>query len=200
MFIKQYKLGAMENFSYLIACDKTKLAAVIDPQEDYGDIIRDAQDEGLNIVMIIHTHGHADHTAGSRSLKDEVSANIVMHEDDKDRFADADFYIDEEGALMLGETALHIFHTPGHTPGGICIYHEKNLFTGDTLFAGDSGRTDLKGGDRPTLGASIRRIMDELPGDTKVYPGHNIGGAVTTLDEEKKNNVNAEEYGFKEDD
>ncbi|MEE4264509.1 MAG: MBL fold metallo-hydrolase, partial [Desulfobacteraceae bacterium] len=89
-----------------------------------------------------------------------------------------------------------VFHTPGHTPGGICLHAQGNLFTGDTLFVGDSGRTDLAGGDRSALGKSIRRLM-ELPEDTIVWPGHDYGPTPSsTLGWEKRNNVNAIEYGY----
>jgi glyoxylase-like metal-dependent hydrolase (beta-lactamase superfamily II) len=99
----------------------------------------------------------------------------------------------------VGEITFEVIHTPGHTPGGICLYAEGNLFTGDTLFVGDSGRTDLAGGHRPTLGASIRRLM-QLPDDTAVWPGHDYGPTPTsTLHWEKRNNVNAVEYGYYEE-
>ena len=98
--------------------------------------------------------------------------------------------------LQLGDIALDVIHTPGHTPGGICLHARGNLFKGDTLFVGDSGRTDLAGGDRSSLGKSIRRLM-ELPEETVVWPGHDYGPTrSSTLGWEKRNNVNAIEYGY----
>jgi len=102
----------------------------------------------------------------------------------------------DEKPFQLGEIVFTVFHTPGHTPGGVCLYAEGHLFTGDTLFVGDSGRTDLPDGHRPTLGASIRRLM-ELPDETIVWPGHDYGPtANSTIGWEKRHNVNAREYGY----
>ncbi len=108
----------------------------------------------------------------------------------------ADVLLKDDKTLQLGEITFDVIHTPGHTPGGICLHVQGNLFTGDTLFVGDSGRTDLPGGDRPTLGKSIRRLM-QLPDDTIIWPGHDYGPTPTsTIGWEKRNNVNAKEYGY----
>ena len=108
----------------------------------------------------------------------------------------ADRRIAGDDSLQLGQITFQVLFTPGHTPGGLCLYAEGQLFTGDTLFVGDSGRTDLPGGHRPTLGASIRRLM-QLPDETVVWPGHDYGPTPTsTLAWEKRNNVNAVEYGY----
>jgi hypothetical protein len=108
-----------------------------------------------------------------------------------------DLLLDGDCTLPLGEITLQVFHTPGHSPGGICIYAEGQLFTGDTLFVGDSGATRLKGGNRPQLGASLRRIFELLPPTTVIHPGHDYGPSPTsTLAWERCNNVNAREYGF----
>ena len=110
--------------------------------------------------------------------------------------AKADIRLTDEETFRMGEVEFRIFQTPGHSPGGICLYAEGQLFTGDTLFVGDSGRTDLQGGHRPTLGASIRKLM-ELPDDTIVWPGHDYGPAKSsTIGNEKRTNVNAKEYGY----
>ena len=103
----------------------------------------------------------------------------------------------EDGDVIeVGSVSIRVIHTPGHTPGGMCLYADPDLITGDTLFVGDSGRTDLPGGHRPTLGESNRRLM-KLPDDTIVWPGHNYGPTPSsTLHWEKRNNVNAKEYGY----
>jgi glyoxylase-like metal-dependent hydrolase (beta-lactamase superfamily II) len=125
-----------------------------------------------------------------------TGAKIVMHDLDAAGRSDVDVRLTDETPLRLGSITFDVFHTPGHTPGGICLHAEGNLFTGDTLFVGDSGRTDLSGGHRPTLGASIRRLM-ELPDDTVVWPGHDYGPTPrSTLGWEKRHNVNAVEYGY----
>ena len=155
-----------------------------------------AEKEDLNIVTIVNTHGHGDHTAGNARLKSLTGANIIIHELDGDRYAGADILLSDEKTLQLGDLTFDVIHTPGHTPGGICLHARGNLFTGDTLFVGDSGRTDLAGGDRPTMGKSIRCLM-ELPEATVVWPGHDYGPTrSSTLGWEKRNNVNASEYGY----
>jgi glyoxylase-like metal-dependent hydrolase (beta-lactamase superfamily II) len=196
MIIKQIAIGYMDNFCYIVGCENTRQALVIDPGPDAGRIVSEAEKENLDIVTIVNTHGHGDHTAGNAKLKARTGARVFIHELDGDRYPDADVLFSNEKNLQLGDIPIDVIHTPGHTPGGICLHARGNLFTGDTLFVGDSGRTDLAGGDRPILGKSIRRLM-ELPDDTVVWPGHDYGPAPSsTLGWEKRNNVNAIEYGY----
>jgi glyoxylase-like metal-dependent hydrolase (beta-lactamase superfamily II) len=196
MIIKQLEIGYMDNFSYIVGCEGTRQAMSIDPGADADRILSEAEQEGLKIVNIVNTHGHGDHTAGNAALKSLTGAKIFIHEQDADRYPAADIFLSTEDKLQLGDLTFGIIHTPGHTPGGICLYAQGNLFTGDTLFVGDSGRTDLAGGDRPTLGKSIRRLM-KLPDDTIIWPGHNYGPTPSsTIHWEKRNNVNAREYGY----
>jgi glyoxylase-like metal-dependent hydrolase (beta-lactamase superfamily II) len=196
MIIKQIASGYMDNFSYLIGCENTRQALVIDPGSDVEQVVSMAEKEGLNIVTIVNTHGHGDHTAGNAPLKSRTGAQVIIHEHDGDRYPGADILLTNEKTLQLGDITFDVIHTPGHTPGGICLHAQGNLFTGDTLFVGDSGRTDLAGGDRLSLGKSIRRLM-ELPEDTVVWPGHDYGPTrSSTLGWEKRNNVNAIEYGY----
>jgi glyoxylase-like metal-dependent hydrolase (beta-lactamase superfamily II) len=108
-----------------------------------------------------------------------------------------DIIIVKEIEFEVGHILFKIYHTPGHTPGGLCFYANNNLFTGDTLFVGDSGATTFPGGNRPLLGASLKRLMSLLPDDTIVWPGHDYGKTPSsTIGWEKRNNVNAQEYGF----
>ena len=196
MIIKQLEIGYMDNFCYIVGCEVTRQAMVIDPGGDVDRIVSEAKKENLEIVTIVNTHGHGDHTAGNAELKSLTGAEIIIHILDADVYPEADIQVIDEDIFQLGEFTYDILHTPGHTPGGICIYAQGNLFTGDTLFVGDSGRTDLPGGHRPTLAKSIRRLM-ELPDDTIVWPGHNYGPTTSsTLYWEKRNNVNAKEYGY----
>ena len=196
MIIKQIAMGYMDNFSYLVGCEKTREALVIDPGSDADRILDISKKEDLKIVTIINTHGHGDHTAGNKKLKALTGAKIMIHTLDSDRYHQADVHLNEEKTLQLGDITFEIIHTPGHTPGGICLFAQGNLFTGDTLFVGDSGRTDLQGGNRKTLGKSIRQLM-ELPKDTIVWPGHDYGPTPSsTIGWEKRNNVNAREYGY----
>jgi glyoxylase-like metal-dependent hydrolase (beta-lactamase superfamily II) len=196
MIIKQIATGYMDNFSYIVGCENTRRALVIDPGSDVERIVSEAEKENLEIVTIVNTHGHGDHTAGNAKLKARTGAQIIIHELDGDRYSDADVRLTDEKSLQLGEITFDVINTPGHTPGGICLHAQGNLFTGDTLFVGDSGRTDLPGGDRPTLGKSIRRLM-KLPDHTVVWPGHDYGPTPSsTIGWEKRNNVNAKEYGY----
>jgi hydroxyacylglutathione hydrolase len=196
MIIKQIATGYMDNFSYIVGCENTRQALAIDPGPDVDRIVSVAEKESLEIVTIVNTHGHGDHTAGNARLKARTGAQIIIHELDGDRYPDADVRLTDEKSLQLGDITFDLIHTPGHTPGGICLHAQGNLFTGDTLFVGDSGRTDLPGGNRPTLGKSIRRLM-KLPDHTVVWPGHDYGPTPSsTIGWEKRNNVNAKEYGY----
>jgi hydroxyacylglutathione hydrolase len=196
MIIKQIEAGYLDNFSYIIGCEKSRQALIIDPGPDAQKLVDMATRENLDLKMIVNTHGHSDHTVGNKQLKALTGAKIIIHGKDADRYPSADLFLKDENQIRLGEIVIDVIHTPGHTPGGICLYALGNLFTGDTLFVGDSGRTDLPGGDRPTLGASIRKLM-QLPDETTVWPGHNYGPTPTsTLGWEKRNNVNAKEYGY----
>ena len=200
MIIKQFEVGYMDNFCYIVGCEATRKALVIDPGSDVERILSVAEKENLEIVNIVNTHTHGDHTAGNAKLKTLTGAKIIIHALDADGYTEADILIIDEETLQLGEITFDVIHTPGHTPGGICLYAQGNLFTGDTLFVGDSGRTDLRGGDRPTLGKSIQRLM-KLPDDTIIWPGHNYGPTPSsTIHWEKRNNVNAREYGYYEED
>jgi hydroxyacylglutathione hydrolase len=196
MLIKQLDIGYMDNFCYIVGCEKTRKALVIDPGRDVDRIVSAAEKQGLEIETIVNTHGHGDHTAGNAELKSLTGAKIIIHALDAAGYPAADVLLEDEKTLQLGEITFDVIHTPGHTPGGICLHAQGNLFTGDTLFVGDSGRTDLPGGDRPTLGKSIRRLM-QLPEDTIIWPGHNYGPTPTsTIGWEKRHNVNAREYGY----
>ena len=202
MIIRQFYVGPMDVFCYIIGCETTKEAMVIDPGGDVDKIMAEAEKAGLMIKHIVNTHHHWDHTGGNTELKSRTGARLIMHADEDDILQQqnasvpADVRIEEETNLEVGNLSFQVFITPGHSPGGICLYADGQLFTGDTLFVGDSGRTDLQGGHRPTLGASIRRLM-ELPEDTVVWPGHDYGPTPSsTLGWEKRNNVNAREYGY----
>ena len=212
MIIHQIPLGMMDNFCYIVGCEQTRDALVIDPGDGVEQILATAKQENLTIRTIFNTHHHWDHVSGNAELKQATGAPLVLHATEDDILQGkhpeisgaggralsppADRRIPGDDSLQLGQITFQVLFTPGHTPGGICLYAEGQLFTGDTLFVGDSGRTDLPGGHRPTLGASIRRLM-ELPDDTVVWPGHDYGPTPTsTLAWEKRNNVNAVEYGY----
>ena len=198
MLVKQIEVGHMDNFCYIVACPETKKAAIIDPGADKDHILNSITEHGLIVEYILATHFHFDHTEAAASIRQETGARLAMHEADVAYYGqEVDVVLHDGDIIQIGDTVrLEVLHTPGHTPGGVCFYGDGKLFTGDTLFVGDSGRTDLPYGERPTLGASIRRLM-QLPEDTKVMPGHEYGPTPTsTLGQEKRNNINAKEYGF----
>jgi len=196
MIIDQLAVGYMDNFCYIVGCNKSRKALVVDPGHGVDQIVATADKRGLVIETIVNTHAHGDHTAGNAELKSRTGAKIIIHALDAAGYPTADVLLKDEQSLQLGDITFDVIHTPGHTPGGICLYGQGNLFTGDTLFVGDSGRTDLPGGHRPTLGKSIRRLM-QLPDDTIIWPGHDYGPTPTsTIGWEKRNNVNAQEYGY----
>jgi glyoxylase-like metal-dependent hydrolase (beta-lactamase superfamily II) len=213
MIIRQLSIGMMDNFCYVVGCEETRDALVIDPGDGVDLILEVVAQENLMVRFIFNTHHHWDHVSGNAALKEATGAALVLHaaEDDilqgkgpesfvpsggRPTSPPADIRIEHDDTLAVGRITFQVLATPGHTPGGLCLYAEGQLFTGDTLFVGDSGRTDLPGGHRPTLGASIRRLM-QLPDETVVWPGHNYGPTPTsTLAWEKRHNVNAKEYGY----
>lgn len=198
MLLKQLKLRHTDNFCYIVVCQDTKKCAVIDPGADKKSIIEYIKNNNLIIEYILATHFHQDHTAFAESIRQETGARLAMHEDDIPHYGkDVDIVLHDGDVIEIGNTVkLKVIHTPGHTPGGVCFYGDGKLFTGDTLFVGDSGRTDLPYSNRQMLGASIRKLM-KLPEDTIVLPGHDYGETPTsTLAYEKRHNVNAKEYGF----
>ena len=198
MLVEQIHVGHMDNFCYLVACPETKKAAIIDPGADKDRILAYINEHALTVEFILTTHFHFDHTDAAPSLRQETGARLAMHEADIPYYQqEVDVVVHDGDTIQVGDTVrLQVLHTPGHTPGGVCYYGDGKLFTGDTLFVGDSGRTDLPYGHRPTLGASIRKLM-QLPENTVIMPGHDYGQKpISTLAQEKRHNINAKEYRF----
>jgi hydroxyacylglutathione hydrolase len=206
MIIKQIKVGFMEVFCYILGCETTKKALLIDPAGDEERVVDTAGELGLAIESIVNTHGHPDHTCGNQRLVELTGAKIYMHPRDDEFFGTpegqamgrqmgfapsprADVCVNDGDTIAFGEEGLTVLHTPGHTPGGICLYGGNNLFTGDTLFVGAVGRTDFPGGSMDVLMRSIREKILTLPDDTIIWPGHDYGGSPTsTVGREKTSN------------
>jgi glyoxylase-like metal-dependent hydrolase (beta-lactamase superfamily II) len=199
----------MEVFCYVIACQESREAAAIDPagsDVDIEKVIGLLGEKNLHLSYIVNTHGHADHTYGNQLLASRTGAKTVMHELDDDFFTTeeakgwaaafglsaalpVDIRISDGDRLTLGKLSLEFIHTPGHTPGAVCLLVENNLFTGDTLFVGAVGRTDLPGGSMETLLRSIEEKLLILPGETVIWPGHDYGDQPTsTLGREMETN------------
>ena len=202
MFVKQVEVGGMAIFAYLVACKVTNEALFIDPAAETERLLNEAQSRGYTIKYIVNTHSHIDHIMGNKRMKDLTGAEIIIHEKDADALIHqppsmlemfhaepsppADITVKDGDLITIGETSLKVIHTPGHSPGGMCLYHNGMVFTGDTLFVGAVGRTDLGGGSWETLAASIRNKLFTLPDETVVAPGHNYGDAPkSTIGREK---------------
>ncbi len=205
MIIKQLIVGSMGVCCYIIGCEKTKKGAIVDPGGDETLILNTVKSMGLTIEYIIATHGHPDHVCGNRMLQESTGASIVMHESDAQYFEQpetksyfsmlgleasppTDIAVKEGDFITIGEEKLEVIHTPGHTPGGMCLYNAPDLITGDTLFVGGIGRTDFPGGSYKELIDSLKTKLIALPDDTIVWPGHGYGGSQSTIGEEKRSN------------
>jgi len=206
MLIEQLEVGNFAVFSYILGCRETGEGIVVDPAAEVNRILKICESQKITkIKYIINTHCHADHAGGNRKLKETTGAEIVIHQDDAERLANpADFILQifnceaspppdkivQEGErIAFGKEHLKVIHTPGHTPGGICLYTPGYVITGDTLFVGAVGRTDLPGGSTRILIHSIQTKLLTLPEDTIVLPGHNYGHSPrSTIGQEKQFN------------
>jgi glyoxylase-like metal-dependent hydrolase (beta-lactamase superfamily II) len=186
MFFKQIKIHG-DNFSYIIADEATHEAAVVDVSFNAQEIQRLLKSEGYTLKYIISTHGHSDHTAGNYELKSSVGGDIVAHGASRVR---ADQKVEDNDILNVGEVKIEVIYTPGHTSDGICLLVEgKKLLTGDTLFVGECGRTDLPGGDSRKLYDSLFGRLLKLGDEVEVYPGHDYGiKPSSTVGEERRTN------------
>lgn len=174
--------------SYILACEKTCAAAVIDPALDLVDrYIGEVGKQGLRVRYVIDTHTHADHFSGARALRQAFDAPIVMH-----RFSPApyvDLHVEDGHSLPLGAMRLRILHTPGHTRDSMAIHVEDRVFTGDTLLIGATGRSDLPTGDPDQLFDSLFDKLMVLPDETLVFPAHDYKGRdCTTIGDERRGN------------
>lgn len=205
MLIQQMIVGSMAVCCYIVACENKKVAAVIDPGGDEGKILAEVKKMGVELAYIIATHGHPDHVCGNKKLQEQTGAKIIMHADDAAFFGKpevknyfsmlglppsppVDRQVVDGDEITIGDVTFKVIHTPGHTPGGMCLYNAPDLFTGDTLFVGGLGRSDFPGGSHQELLASIRDRLLVLPPETVVWPGHGYGGSRSTIGEEMRSN------------
>jgi glyoxylase-like metal-dependent hydrolase (beta-lactamase superfamily II) len=188
MIINPVALGALQTNCYIVTDETSKEALVIDPGDEAGKIIDFISAKKLRPVYIAATHGHYDHIGAVREIKDCYAIPFLMYEADLWGLPlvgapSPDRLLKDKDSFDICHLTFDIIHTPGHTPGGICLYNEKEkvLFSGDTLFQGTWGRTDLPYSSEKDMTASLRKLL-ALPADTKVYPGH---GPSTTIGEEQ---------------
>lgn len=199
MQVKRFVLNPLSVNCYLIF--EAGQALIVDPGEAAPEVLDFIESQELEILAIINTHGHADHTAGNAWFAEKTKAPLWIHQEDAPYLTDpnlhlgtylrqelaskpADRFLQEGDTCPVGTTDFQILHTPGHSPGSICLYRPGLLISGDTLFRSSVGRWDLPGGDYGSLQKSLARLA-RLPGSTKVYPGH---GEFTTIAEEIKGN------------
>ena len=199
MIIERLVVGMLQCNCYLVGCDDTKGGIVIDPGGDAPAVLDRIEQLGLNIKYILNTHGHIDHIAANRPVKEATGAQIAIHRDDAQWLITdqgdyarmlgvlspgppADVLLDEGDQVEFGNESLQVIHTPGHSLGGISLVGDGLVFCGDTLFAMGVGRVDLPGGSWETLMHSIKTRLFSMPDDTTVYTGH---GSPTTVGREK---------------
>ena len=210
MIIRQMALGPIQANCFILGCEETRQAVVIDPGDDTDRILTTLANDRLTVVHIINTHGHFDHVGANRRLKAVTGADLLIHREDAPMLSHLsasaaawglaaensplpDRLLEDGDTIVFGTHTLKVIHTPGHSPGGICLYTEylqggqtrKAVFVGDTLFKESIGRTDFPGGDFDTLIASIRNKLFVLDDDVKVYPGHMDN---TSIAHEKRSN------------
>jgi len=196
--IKQIPVGPFQVMAYLVACPHTREAVIIDPAGEEDKLLSLTKTENVKVKYILNTHGHADHVLGNPKLKDVLKTPVCMHEADDRFFSDravreksskelglpppdpADIRLKDEDIVEVGTLKIKVIHTPGHTPGSVCYLVDGNLFSGDTLFVGAAGRTDLIGGSLETLLESLEKRLIVLPKETMVWPGHDYGDTPTS--------------------
>ncbi len=194
-------VGALEENCHIVYDEETREAMIIDPGDEPDRIIDIIKEERLDVRYLVCTHTHFDHVGALPELKEITGAKIIMHRDDEQVYAAAkdmaavwgfkvndmpapDELVGEGYVLNIGDSRFEVIHTPGHSPGSICLYGEGLLFSGDTVFAGSIGRTDFPGGSMEKMKDSFRRVIS-LPDATMIYSGH---GPVTTVGDEKRQN------------
>ena len=186
MFFKKIQKHS-DNFSYIIADEETKQAAVVDSSYNADEIMKIVKTQKLQLKYVINTHGHSDHTAGNSELTSIFGAKIIAHTQSK---ISHDISVDDGDIIYIGKISVKIIYTPGHTTDSICLLIDnQKLLTGDTLFVGECGRTDFPGGNSKSMYESLFGKLIKLDDDIEVYPGHDYGvKPSSTIGEEKKSN------------
>ena len=201
MILEKIVESGMGENTYIVGDNNTKKCIVVDPGARFIDIMNFVKKSDLSIEYIVLTHGHGDHITNVLALKEATGAKIVAHEDEREILndkrknlsaslpsntveLDADIYVKDNDILKVGDMKLKFIHTPGHTPGSMCIKIGNHMLTGDTLFAGSIGRTDFYGGDYKKMEKSLKKL-GKHDDDITIYPGH---GPSSKLKTEKMTN------------
>ncbi len=201
MFLQGIVVGPLQVNCFIVADENSNEAIVIDPGDEPDRILEVVKDNNLKVKYIVCTHAHFDHIGAVTEIKEETGAKIIIHKDELEIYEGArdqaafwgyelaplpepDIFVNEGDNIGFGNLSFVVIHTPGHSPGGMSLYSENVVFTGDTLFAGSVGRADFYGGDIERLRKSFVRLLS-LPPETKVFSGH---GPSSTMQREKTGN------------
>jgi glyoxylase-like metal-dependent hydrolase (beta-lactamase superfamily II) len=207
MILEVRAVAPFHKNGFVVGCDRTKDAIVIDPGDEAVQLVDVVRDRGLTTKYVLLTHAHIDHITGVNEVKAAFDVPVYLHKDDLPLYEHAvqqgemfgfevqqpppiDRFYDRT-PLRFGDFDVVVHHTPGHCPGGVCLQLERHLFVGDTLFAGSIGRTDLPGGNYEVLMRSITEVLFPLGDDAIVHPGH---GPDTTIGRERTTNPFVLEY------
>jgi glyoxylase-like metal-dependent hydrolase (beta-lactamase superfamily II) len=208
MIIETRAVPPFQKNGYVVACEATRTAVVVDPGDEIDQLFQIVHSQSLDVQRILLTHAHVDHVTGVARAKHALQVPVYLHRDDQflydaapqqaeffglhcDPLPPIDRYYEAGELLSFGEYEVSVHHTPGHCPGGVCLAigrkgaAKEDLFVGDTLFAGSIGRTDLPGGDYATLIGSITQVLFGFGDAARVYPGH---GPETTIGRERRTN------------
>jgi glyoxylase-like metal-dependent hydrolase (beta-lactamase superfamily II) len=204
LYLKQMELGPMQNFVYLIGDPVARECVVVDPAWEIDTIVETVERDDMRLVGALVTHTHQDHVGGSleswgmpgripgvEDLLGRVPLKVYVHKAEGEflkGFGSDLVKVDNHDTLAVGRLTLTFMHTPGHTPGSQCFLVDGRLISGDTLFIGSCGRTDLPGSDPSEMYHSLTQRLAALPDDTVLFPGHNYGGPSSTLGQEKREN------------
>lgn len=201
MIIRKLVVGPLASNCYIVGSESTSEGMIIDPADEAENILKTVQTLGLKIKVIVLTHGHPDHVGALKPVKEATGAEVAAHSDDAEWIQNQplsmvfgpaypppdapDRLLHEGDVIDIGDLSFSIIHTPGHSPGGICLLGQGVLFSGDTLFNSGIGRYDLPGGDYDQLIDSLQTKLMPLPAETIVHPGH---GPETTIGAERQSN------------
>ena len=193
MYFKQLELGSMNNFIYIIGCEATKKAAIVDPGWESQRVLNTLITEGYTLDKVLLTHGHYDHVNDLETVLNHKLVPVYLSVNESDMYTpNVSLTRTNDGDIIsIGDISVKCIFTPGHTPGGQCFYIEKEavLITGDTLFVDACGRCDLPGGNAATLFDSLQAKVIPLPDETKIYPGHNYNNkSWDTIKNQKETN------------
>ena len=200
LYLRQMELGPMQNFVYLIGDPETRECVAVDPAWEIDTILDQIASDDMRLKGVLVTHTHQDHVGGHlfghdipgiADLLGKAAAKIYVHKAEREflKGFGSDLVKVEGGeSLDVGRMTITFVHTPGHTPGSQCFLVDGRLISGDTLFIRSCGRTDLPGSDPREMYTSLTQRLGALPDETVVFPGHNYGGTVTTIGDEKRHN------------